>query len=275
MPELPEVESTARYLHERIAGDTIAAVAVLWPRTVGDSDRFTAKLTGATITAVFRRAKFVCFSCIDAHAHPFTITTHLRMSGSFDVLKTSLAPQKHDRFIWRMESGKTVSFCDPRKFGRATIESDFDQFSQRWGIEPLSLEFTEAALAERLQRKRSLKPLLLDQSVIAGLGNIYVDEALWHAKLHPLMRADRVRPDGIRSLREAIQKVLRAAIRKQGTDFGDGVVEMGNYKPVAYGRTGKPCKRCSEPIVRLIVGQRSTHICHVCQQRVVRARRMT
>lgn len=266
MPELPEVESTARFLHERIAGDTIAAVAVQWPRTVGDVAIFTQTLTGAHIESVFRRAKFVCFGCLDVQKRPFIVAAHMRMSGSFDVLQMSLAPEKHDRFILQLKSGRTVTFCDPRKFGRASIERDFTSFSRRLGVEPLSPEFTVAALHERLARKRALKPLLLDQTVIAGLGNIYVDEALWHAQLHPLQPALRVSETQAHALHGAIQAVLREAIDKQGTDFGDGVVEMGNYLPVAYGRINEPCNRCASLIKRIIVGQRSSHFCAKCQR---------
>ena len=255
MPELPEVESTARFLHERIAGDQVAEVAVLWPRTVGDVTKFETSLTGAKIAAVFRRAKFVCFRCLDSRDREFFLAAHMRMSGSFDVLKTQLSPEKHDRFLLKLITGRTVAFCDPRKFGRAKIVDNFQAFSEGLGIEPLSAECTIVELQKRLQRKRALKPLLLDQSVVAGLGNIYVDEALWHARLHPLKRADLVKDDEVRRLHAAIQKVLTKAIAQQGTDFGDNVVEMGNYKPVAYGRTGKPCSRCKSPIARILVGQ--------------------
>ncbi len=265
MPELPEVESTARFLHDQIAGDRVADVSVLWPRTVGDAGSFINALRGATIPQVFRRAKFVCFRCIDSAGKEFFVVAHMRMSGSFDVLKSKSLPKKHDRFLLELATGRTVVFCDPRKFGRAKIVEDFGIFSAGLGIEPLSAEFTPEELYKRLDRKRALKPLLLDQAVIAGLGNIYVDEALWHARLHPCKRAALVRPDEVLRLRTAIRKVLTKAIAEQGTDFGDNVVEMGNYKPIAYGRTGRPCNRCKAPIRRIVVGQRSTHFCPVCQ----------
>lgn len=267
MPELPEVESTARFLNERVAGDRITEVSVLWPRTVGDAALFVKALSGATIPEVFRRAKFVCFRCVDSGGKEFFVAAHMRMSGSFDVLQTQALPEKHDRFILKLATGRTVTFCDPRKFGRAKIVNNFTEFSATLGIEPLSAEFTTDELYTRLRRKRALKPLLLDQTVVAGLGNIYVDEALWHAKLNPCKRADLLKRDDVQRLCAAIKKVLIKAIAQQGTDFGDNVVEMGNYKPIAYGRTGKPCNRCKSPIRRIIVGQRSTHFCPVCQSK--------
>ncbi len=268
MPELPEVESTARFLNERIAGDTVRTVTVQWPRTVGDVRLFSERLLGAKIPEVFRRAKFVCFRCFDIAGAPFFVAAHMRMSGSFDVLSAATAqPDKHDRFVLTLESGKVVTFCDPRKFGRAQVVSDFEAFSAKLGIEPLSSEFTAHALAMRLARKRALKPLLLDQTVVAGLGNIYVDEALWYSGLHPLRVAHTVTPQEIRKLRTAIVSVLKRAIAKQGTDFGDGVVEMGSYRPVVYGRKGERCRRCRGEIQRIVVGQRGTHLCPVCQPR--------
>jgi formamidopyrimidine-DNA glycosylase len=192
----------------------------------------------------------------------------MRMSGSFDVLSAATAqPDKHDRFVLTLESGKVVTFCDPRKFGRAQVVNDFEAFSAKLGIEPLSSEFTAHALAMRLGRKRALKPLLLDQTVVAGLGNIYVDEALWYSGLHPLRVAHTVTPQEIGKLRTAIVSVLKRAIAKQGTDFGDGVVEMGSYRPVVYGRKGERCRRCRGEIQRIVVGQRGTHLCPVCQPR--------
>jgi len=268
MPELPEVESTARFLHERIAGDEVSSVSVLWQRTVGDERTFTTALTGAVVRSVFRRAKFVCFDCVDSVGAPFVVAAHMRMSGSFDVVNSNTLPEKHDRFLWRLRSGKTVTFCDPRKFGRASIERDFEIFSRRLGIEPLTKEFTPFVLLDFLARKRPIKSLLLDQKLISGLGNIYVDEALWHAQIHPMRRADRVPMWQVPGLHAAIQYVLQCAITMQGTDFGDGVFEMGSYQPVAYGRTGEPCKRCATQLQRIIVGQRSSHFCPYCQPRV-------
>ena len=267
MPELPEVESTCVFLDERVRGDTVVAAEVFWPRTVGGNEaKFRRAVESAQIDQVFRRAKLVCFRLKVSHAQERYLSVHMRMSGSFDVIREPHKAEKHDRLILRLESGASIVFTDPRKFGRAKISESIEELSAGYGIEPLSEAFTVEALAKCLQRSRALKPLLLDQSVIAGLGNIYVDEVLWHSKLHPLRPASSLRAQQIELLHQSIQLVLRDAIKNLGTDFGDGVFEMGGYQPVVYGRTGEPCRRCGRAIRRLVVGQRGTHVCGHCQQ---------
>lgn len=135
------------------------------------------------------------------------------------------------------------------------------------GLEPLGNEFTLEILTEMLRaRKGAIKPLLLNQGLIVGLGNIYVDESLWRAKIHPETQSYRIPLDKIAPLYHAIRETLSQAILLQGTDFGDGVVDNGMYRPIVYGRTGKPCQRCAATIKRLVVGQRGTHICPTCQR---------
>jgi formamidopyrimidine-DNA glycosylase len=136
------------------------------------------------------------------------------------------------------------------------------------GVEPLSSDFTPQLLGDLLKKRRTaIKRLLLDQSIVAGLGNIYVDESLWLAKIHPLKQANTVSRDQVGRLHEAIRSVLGEAIELLGTDFGDGVVDGGMYVPKVYGREGKGCSRCEGVIVRIVVGQRGTHYCRGCQRK--------
>lgn len=267
MPELPEVESTARFLNERVAGAKISSVDVRWARTVsthrpGD---FRASLVGRKISRVRRRGKFVLF---ELDPGPEVLLAHMRMSGSFDVLSAKAERDNHDRLIWGLSTGKEIRFCDPRKFGRVYLVKNSDDVLGRLGVEPLSAAFTPDILASILRDQRArVKPFLLRQDRIAGLGNIYVDEALWFAKVHPLRAAGSLRSVEIQTLHLGIQQILREAIDKSGTDFGDGVVYGGGYEPLVYGRDGEPCRRCKHVVTRIVVAQRGTHICSQCQRR--------
>jgi len=188
------------------------------------------------------------------------------MSGSYDVVTGSKQRSKHDHVIFVLNDGREVRFHDPRKFGRIYLVSDISEVTSKLGPEPLSDEFTTSILESRLGsvRKR-IKSALLDQRLLAGLGNIYVDEALWRSKIHPLTHADRISRSRFALLYTSIRAVLNEAIESCGTDFSDGVVDGGMYRPQAYGRTGQPCHRCATTIRRILVGQRSTHFCPRCQ----------
>jgi formamidopyrimidine-DNA glycosylase len=193
---------------------------------------------------------------------------HLRMSGSLDVIPTSFPIAKHDRVCLELNSGKSIRFNDARKFGRMALCANPETVVGHLGPEPLDEGFTSSALEKILhQRTGKIKPVLLDQSVLAGLGNIYVDEALWKVRVHPQTPANRLDQKTINELHASIQGTLREAIEKLGTDFGDGVVDGGMYKPRVYGREGKRCLRCGETIIRLVVAQRGTHICRSCQKK--------
>jgi len=268
MPELPEVESTVQYLKERVEGLSIEGATVLWERTIALSPArsFSRKLEGSTITEVFRRGKFVALRIQGAREQ--YLYTHLRMSGSLDVMAKALPIAPHDRVVIFLSNGKTIRFNDTRKFGRMYLASSPDEVVAALGIEPLSSEFTAEKLRAMLaQKKGAIKPLLLNQSFIAGLGNIYVDESLWRAKIHPLTPANRVPRSKQEELHEAIRSVLSEAISLLGTDFGDGVVNGGMYSPAVYGQDGEPCRRCGAGIRRIVVGQRGTHLCPSCQRK--------
>lgn len=266
MPELPEVESTARFLNERVRDSTISSVDVRWARTVvtpavGDFARL---LRGRRITQVGRRGKFIRF---DLDPGPEVVLAHLRMSGSFDVLAATSPADKHDRLVLSLSNGKEIRFCDPRKFGKIYLVSESDAVLGRLGVEPLEEQFTVVRLGQLLKNQRArIKPFLLRQDKIAGLGNIYVDEALWFARVHPLRSAASLNSSEVALLHRGIRKILLDAIAKSGTDFGDGVVYGGGYAPKVYGRDGGPCPRCKRVIRRMVVGQRGTHVCVRCQR---------
>lgn len=289
MPELPEVEATVCYLRERIVGTRVSKLEVLWHRTLAVPSRTRERLIsqiarGAPITAVTRRGKFVVIHLgaerrRSVHrkgerpgAQGFMLF-HLRMSGSLDVLGAHLPRATHDRLIVSLDNGKELRFHDPRKFGRAYLVSDHREVTGDLGPEPLGSELSSAEFSRRIVAHRgALKPLLLNQRVIAGLGNIYVDEALWRARLHPTTPAAAVPVKRLCGLFLSIQEVLTEAIKHQGTDFGDGVVVYGGYRPQVYGRAGEPCARCGALIVRMVVGQRGTHFCPRCQRDPPRSR---
>jgi len=298
MPELPEVETIARDLGRRVAGATIADAEVHWARTIRHPEppeRFVAELRGATISRVGRRAKSVLVHLDDGRV----LTVALRMTGALIVAEPGAPDDPYARVVFHLADGRQLRYRDPRKFGRiglweagglrprrqrratnarsrrgvaerAAPYRVGDVF-ERHGPEPLSRSFTAAKFAERLRRRSArLKTLLLDQGFVAGIGNIYADEALWRARLHPLRRADELTPDEVRRLHRAIRRVLREGIANRGASFSDYVGADGepgaNAERLAvYRRTDLPCFRCGRPISRIVVGQRGTHFCPRCQ----------
>ncbi len=294
MPELPEVETVARDLAPRVIGARIVDAAVLWERTIRHPlppERFVAELRGATITRVGRRAKTVLIHLDDGRV----LTVALRMTGALLVVPGGTAEDRHARVVFQLADGRELRYRDPRKFGRIGLWEGGslrarprrprgrrvgeraapyrvgDVFA-RHGPEPLTPSFTAARLAERLRGRRArLKTLLLDQSFIAGVGNIYADEALWRARLHPLRSADSLTADEIRRLHRAVRGALREGLANRGTSISDYVSADGEPGTNAerlrvYQRTGEPCLRCGTRIERIVVGQRSTHFCPRCQR---------
>jgi len=272
MPELPEVEYVARQLRGELVGRRIAGVEVPWPRTLGAMDpaEFAARLAGRTVVGVGRRAKWLLIELDDGQV----LAVHRRMSGNLLLVGPDGA-DPYARAILALDDGRRLIYSDPRKFGRlllATREAPPAAFAGL-GPEPLEPAFTPEALAARLNgRGRALKALLLDQSVVAGLGNIYADEALFRARLHPLRTGSSLAPEEIRRLRDAIQETLRTGIEHGGTTFGrhrDAFNEAGrNLDHLdVYRRTGEPCRACGAPIERIVVAQRGTHYCPHCQPR--------
>lgn len=269
MPELPEVETVVQELTaSKLIGQTITQVEVLWPRTVSPSAvEFTQKLLGLTIQSIKRRGKYIIFALSDH----FFLYVHLRMTGRF-----SFTPPAHARLILHLSDQRALYYNDPRKFGRWTLLQDTTVFDQKLGLEPLEPSFTQEALKDILfSRSRQMKPLLLDQKIIAGLGNIYVDEALWFAKIHPQRLSNSLTVKEMKELYEGIQHVLLRGLGAKGTTLGKGKSNFyrvdgsqGSHQDILYAfrRTGLACPRCKTPIERMVVGQRSTHFCPKCQR---------
>ena len=263
MPELPEVETTVKKLRGKLRGRRIKKFKATWPRKVFPSVAGVRRaVVGRKIVRLSRRGKYIVFHLDDGTV----LLVHLGMSGSLSVNNEDAA---HVRATWELDDGGRLLFSDARKFGRIRAANNLGEALCDLGVEPLSKRFTAALLQNELQsRSRQLKPLLLDQTVVCGLGNIYADEALYRARLHPLRRADSLSPAEVKRLHRAIVDTLRKAIRFSGTSF-DWAYRGGRMQNelLAYGRAGEPCRRCRKKIVRILVGQRSTHFCPQCQKK--------
>jgi formamidopyrimidine-DNA glycosylase len=269
MPELPEVESIVRGLRRPLIGRTISGAHVYWNRTVAQPapNEFARRLPGLRIRAIRRRAKYLVFVLARAGAkRPGAyLVVDLKMSGQLDVVSGERPIDRHDRVIFDLDDGRQLRFNDVRKFGRMHLVGDPEVVTGRLGPEPLSDDFTPAVFRARLAgRSGRLKSLLLDQTFVAGIGNIYADEALWLARLHPLRRADSLGEAEARALYRAIRRTLSDGIARNGASF-DRVYRSGQYEFRAYDREGQPCRRCRRPIRRIVVGQRGTHFCAHCQ----------
>jgi formamidopyrimidine-DNA glycosylase len=267
MPELPEVETLVRSLEPGLTGRTVSAVKVYWQRSIATPQlslaKFSAELRGAKFLRCSRRAKYLHFTL--SNNREFIV--HLRMSGDLLICKKNSVDEKHLRLKISLDNGKELCFVDPRKFGRVYLVNDETDVFSKLGIEPLSDQFTVELFESLLQKtKRPIKTALLDQSIIAGIGNIYAVESLWHAQINPLKPANSIATRKLQELHAAIRKVLKKAIASGGTDIGDGVWKKGGFSTFAYGRVGNPCRRCKIPIKRIIVAQRGTEFCPKCQR---------
>ena len=270
MPELPEVQTVVdELLRAGIAGARIRAVDVLWRRSVAEpaANKFRASLAGRTIAACSRRGKFIVID-LAGGGH---VLIHLRMTGRLILAAAEARREKHDRVVFRLAGGRELRLHDTRKFARVRLVADAAAALGALGPEPLAEDFTAECLRSRLARhRRMLKPLLLDQTFLAGLGNIYVDESLARAGVHPEQRAHELMPDEIAKLHEAINFVIDKGICGNGTtfrDYLDGVGNKGEFQNelCVYGRKGLPCPSCGTLIVRTEVGGRGTHYCPQCQ----------
>lgn len=264
MPELPEVETVVRQLRPRLCGRRIVAFSSSWPKKVSPSARLVAKaLRDQRVSNVWRRAKWIVFD-LQSNGH---LLVHLRMSGRFEWAADHAAPLPHTRAIFRLDDGAALWFVDPRKFGVIRHTRDLAAETADLGMEPLEPGFSAARVRGLLAgRSRRIKPLLLDQTLIAGLGNIYVDEALHAARIHPDTPAAEIDADRVVALVRAIRTTLRQAIARNGSSI-DWMYPNGSMQTRlrVYGRTGEACRNCGGRIERLVVAQRGTHICPTCQ----------
>jgi len=281
MPELPEVETVARDLRPRLVGAEIVGVRSSWARTLRnvDAEAFAAAVTGRTIEAVGRRAKLLVVELSGG----LGLTIHLKMTGQLFVVDSGVPDDPYVRLVLELAGGRELRFRDIRKFGKVGLyERDprtGDLLIERGGAgvfaatgpEPLDEAFKLRDFRRRLRARRGrLKPLLLDQSFLAGIGNIYADEALWAARLHPLRPAKSLRPIDEMRLYAAIRQVLSEAVERRGSSIDDYTAPDGDgamqERLQVYQRTGEPCPRCGRPIRRIVVGGRSTHFCSWCQR---------
>ena len=271
MPELPEVETVVRELREggptrgaSVVGSTIERVSVRWPRHIATPSArgVQQRLPGQTILGLRRRGKYLIFDLTRD-----VLLIHLKMSGDLSVVGPDAPRDKHAHTIFHFTDGRALRFSDTRKFGKVFVVGQAEEIVGGLGPEPLEPAFTAAKLGAMLAaHHRQRRPLLLDQAFLAGLGNIYTDEALHLAGLHPLRQSDSLSPAEVRALWQGIRRALRAGLRHNGASI-DWVYRGGGYQHHfhVYDRAGEPCRRCGTPIRRTVVGQRGTHFCPACQ----------
>lgn len=272
MPELPEVEIVARSLAPQIVGRTIVAIERLdWERMLETVPlpRFEQLVAGRRILATRRRSKWVLIE-LDGG---WTLAVHLRMSGRLEVHGPGELARPHVHLVLQLDDGQRLFFDDERKFGRVRLldEGGLAALDAAHGPEPLDAQFTAATFATILAGRRTpIKSLLLDQRRIAGMGNIYASEALWLARIHPLLPAAALDEAGIVALHAAIREVLTSAIMHEGSslrNYRNGYGLRGQHQEhfLVYDRAGQPCQRCGTPIERIVIAQRSTFFCPTCQ----------
>jgi formamidopyrimidine-DNA glycosylase len=269
MPELPEVETVTNSIKNHLIYNCFTDLQINWTKTLHNFSfyDFESQIKNIPIQNVFRKGKYIIidfFECI--------LAVHLRMTGKLYVVNY-IEPDKKHISIYMQFNNKYLIFEDTRKFGRFYLYNNLDYLNQKLGVEPLSIDFSKNWFFKTLKaRKRQIKSFLLDQSFICGIGNIYADEALWHAKINPLSISNKIPRAKINNLHEAIIKVLKESIKKGGTTIRDYTYNysyVGNYalNLKVYSRKGKLCFNCKSIIVKIVVAQRGTHYCPNCQKK--------
>ncbi|MFQ3646865.1 MAG: bifunctional DNA-formamidopyrimidine glycosylase/DNA-(apurinic or apyrimidinic site) lyase [Anaerolineae bacterium] len=270
MPELPEVETVVRGLRPVLVGRTLQGMWCDWPRAIHSPspEEFVQRIRGQRVAAVERRAKYIVIQL----EHDYLLV-HLKMTGRLYVSPCERV-EDADRWVhvrFALDGAEELRFSDSRKFGRVYLTSDPDRITGTLGPEPLAESFTAAEFAQRLKlRDKGIKALLLDQTFIAGVGNIYADEALLRARIHPLTRSRDLTDAQITALYEAVRAALTDGIAREGASVNwyrkaDGSRGSAQDSLFAYGREGLPCLVCGTPIQKVRVAQRGTHFCPSCQ----------
>jgi formamidopyrimidine-DNA glycosylase len=281
MPELPEVETVARDLRPHLVGATIVGARCTWARTLRTHDplAFAEAVAGRDVLAVGRRAKQLVIELSGEAA----LTVHLKMTGQLFVVPAAAPEDTYVRLVLELADGRELRFRDIRKFGRVGLygrdpitgelisEVGGTAVFAAIGPEPLDDAYTVRVFRSRIRRRKGrLKSLLLDQSFVAGVGNIYADEALWRSRLHPLRTVGTLRVADERRLYQHIRAVLSEAVERRGSSIDDYTAPDGDgsmqERLDVYQRSGEPCRRCGRPIKRIVVGARSTHFCSWCQR---------
>lgn len=276
MPELPEVETVRRTLRRLVVGKRIAEVHVSLPRIIrrpAEPEAFARALEGAAIEDIGRRGKFLIFTMDNG----LRLISHLRMEGRYGLFQAADEVEKHTHVRFTFTDDTELRYRDVRQFGTMDLytaaELEREGPIRKLGLEPLDEQFTLTAFRERLAgRTTKIKPLLLQQECVAGLGNIYVDEALHLAGIHPERPADELSRQELARLHHAIVETLSQAVESGGSSvksYVNGQGESGTYQFLlrAYGREGMPCQQCGHLIEKFVVGGRGTHICPRCQSR--------
>jgi formamidopyrimidine-DNA glycosylase len=306
MPELPEVETIARDLRGLVTGARIVGATNNWPRTLRshEPEAFAAAVSGREIEGVGRRGKQLLVwlgpglepssgasgdsaagrpadPAAAPAADPAVLTVHLKMTGQLFVVDAGTPQDRHVHVVLAFADGRELRFRDMRKFGRMGLYRRDAVTGEpvegeavgvlATGAEPLSDEFTARLFTELLGRRRGrVKTLLMNQDFMAGVGNIYADEALWRARIHPLREAHSLRPYEAHRLHKALRDVLEEAVERRGSSVDDYTAPEGDGSMQehlqVYQRSGEPCERCGRPIRRIVVGGRSTHFCGWCQR---------
>ena len=272
MPEMPEVETVRRTLTPLAVGKTIKRVDVWYDKIiVGDVKSFQQQLKGKTIEKIDRYGKYLLFRLGD-----LTIVSHLRMEGKYRLITADAPREKHEHLQFIFTDGSALRYDDVRKFGRLQlVETGTERIVtgiKHLGPEALSPEFTEDYFAKALKNKtKKIKNLLLDQTVVAGLGNIYVDEVLWQAKINPVAEPKDLTKQQVQDLYEAINSTIKEAIKLGGTtvhSFLNAEGQAGGYQDrlEVYGRAGEDCLRCGGKLVKIKVNGRGTTYCPNCQR---------
>jgi formamidopyrimidine-DNA glycosylase len=270
MPELPEVETVVRGLREPLIGHTIQHMWYDWAKTIHSPspDEFAARIAGQTIRAVNRRAKYILIE-LDTE----TLLVHLKMTGRLYVADIDEA-QHADKWVhvrFELDGNKQLRFSDSRKFGKVYLTDDKQALLGHLGPEPLEKDFTiDVFKAQLSRRNKQMKSLLLDQTFVAGIGNIYADEALFRAGIHPTTKAQQLTEDDITLLHQTIRDALNAGIRHEGASINwyrkpDGTKGNSQDHFYVYGQDGQACRRCGTAIDKIRVAQRGTHFCPNCQ----------
>lgn len=273
MPELPEVETVRRTLEELVIGKEIRDVSVFWPKIIKapeQVEQFQDALQGQTIHEIHRRGKFLIFQLDD-----YAMVSHLRMEGKYGVYASVEPYDKHTHVIFSFTDGTELRYRDVRKFGTMHLFAKGEEMNQlplaHLGPEPLSREFTIDDLTAKLRKtNRKIKMVLLDQTVVVGIGNIYVDESLFRAGIHPERIASSLSKEEIARLHREIIATLSEAVNKGGSTIrsyinSQGQMGMFQLDLFVYDRKGEACKRCNTTLEKLKVGGRGTHICPTCQ----------
>ncbi|MEH7074783.1 DNA-formamidopyrimidine glycosylase [Neobacillus drentensis] len=274
MPELPEVETVRKTLKKLVVNKTIKDIMIYWPKIIKNPleiEQFVDALIGETIVDVGRRGKFLII-----YTRNFALVSHLRMEGKYGLYPKEEPFDKHTHVLFHFTDGTELRYRDVRKFGTMHLYKKGDEFLTEpligLGPEPFSKDFTIDYLASRLEKtNRKIKTALLDQKVFVGLGNIYVDEALFRAGIHPERLANTLNKNEITILHREIVATLSEAVKKGGSTIrsyvnSQGEIGMFQLELFAYGRNGEECKRCGTPLEKMTVGGRGTHYCPKCQK---------